>query len=434
MNRRILIVSPHFPPTNAADHQRVRLLLPYLQKEGWEPTVLAVRANAVEMVQDAYLEKTLPQDLRVYRTCAIPQSYARRVGLGSLGLRSLPYLLRAGAQLLRKKKFDLIYFSTTVFTAMVLGPLWKKQFGIPYLVDFQDPWFNDYYKRTGTEPPGGKFKYGFSQLQARLLEPVVVRNASHIICVSPAYKTMLLRRYSTLTEDKFTVLPFGASEQDFQILEQLEVQQSIFDPRDGYRHWVYVGRGGLDMALGLRALFAALAHLFTISPERWNNVRLHFIGTSYAPAGRGNKTIEPLAKEFNLEKIVYEYPDRIPYFEALQCLKDASALIVPGSNDPQYTASKIYPYILAKKPFLAIFHSASSVVHVLNQVSAGNLITFTDSGHSAHAALIKQIEIFLQSGALESAYIEPDWLAFEAYTARAMAQMHCQVFESCRIQ
>src|SRR5439155_20636351 len=40
--RRVLMVSPHFPPdTNAATH-RVRLLAPHLPARGWEPTVVAV--------------------------------------------------------------------------------------------------------------------------------------------------------------------------------------------------------------------------------------------------------------------------------------------------------------------------------------------------------------------------------------------------------
>ncbi len=45
--RRVLIVSPHFPPTNAPDHQRVRMSLPYFQENGWEPVVLAVTADGV---------------------------------------------------------------------------------------------------------------------------------------------------------------------------------------------------------------------------------------------------------------------------------------------------------------------------------------------------------------------------------------------------
>ena len=40
--KKVLIVSPHFPPLNAPDMQRVRMSLPYFAAEGWEPVVLAL--------------------------------------------------------------------------------------------------------------------------------------------------------------------------------------------------------------------------------------------------------------------------------------------------------------------------------------------------------------------------------------------------------
>ena len=46
--KKVLIVSPHFPPINAPDMQRVRLALPYLRELGWEPTVIAVGPDLVE--------------------------------------------------------------------------------------------------------------------------------------------------------------------------------------------------------------------------------------------------------------------------------------------------------------------------------------------------------------------------------------------------
>ena len=35
--RRVLIVSPSFPPISAADLHRVRMSLPYYREFGWEP-------------------------------------------------------------------------------------------------------------------------------------------------------------------------------------------------------------------------------------------------------------------------------------------------------------------------------------------------------------------------------------------------------------
>ncbi|MEO1561222.1 MAG: hypothetical protein AAFS12_16905, partial [Cyanobacteria bacterium J06632_19] len=223
MKRRVLIISPHFPPINAPDHQRVRMSLPYFEQFGWEAHVIAVQPDCVEAVQDALLTKTVPSYVPVTYTKAISVKQTRRIGLGSLGLRCLPYLMKTGDRLLSQQKFDLIYFSTTVFNTMALGVRWNRKYGISYMVDFQDPWLNNYYKESGTLPPGGHFKYGFAQLQARLLEPRTLSKVSHIISVSPKYPKILQQRYPYLNSQQFTVLPFGAPEADFELLSSLNI-------------------------------------------------------------------------------------------------------------------------------------------------------------------------------------------------------------------
>jgi hypothetical protein len=64
---RVLIVSPHFPPVNAPDHQRVRMSLPYLGEFGWEAHVLAVDPRYVEGFRDPGLLQTVPDDVPVTR-------------------------------------------------------------------------------------------------------------------------------------------------------------------------------------------------------------------------------------------------------------------------------------------------------------------------------------------------------------------------------
>ena len=51
-------------------------------------------------------------------------------------------------------------------------------------------------------------------------------------------------------------------------------------------------------------------------------------------------------------------------------LVDATAILLLGSAERHYTASKLYPALLAKRPILALFHEASSVVSILR--SAGS--------------------------------------------------------------
>lgn len=427
--RRLLIISPHFPPINAPDHQRVRMALPYLNEFGWDADVLTVGTDHVEGLHDPLLALTLPDGICVTSASALPVQFTRRVGLGSIALRTLPFLRGTGNRLIRSKHYDLVFFSTTMFPVMALGPYWRKKFGVPYVLDFQDPWLTDYYKRPDAlEPPGGRFKHGFSQFLAKHLEPYALKRVSHVIAVSPAYPDTLQRRYPWLRGDQFTTMPFGAAENDFIRLPTMKVMQRFFSNDDGKRHWVYVGRGGKDMAFALRGFFTALQKSRISEPLKWANLELHFIGTDYAPGDRARKTVEPVAVECEVGDMVHEHPHRVPYFEALQCLMDADALIVPGSDDPGYTASKIYPYILAKKPLLAIFHEQSSVVNLLQTTKAGAVVTFA-SGEPVDKVADRISAVWFTH--IEKPVPETDWQAFAPYTAREMTRRMCACFDNC---
>src|ERR1700733_1095563 len=201
------------------------MALPHFKEFGWEPTVLAVRPEFVDGVMDTILEKTLP-DVEIIRTKAFSKKWMRLFGVGGLAYRAWSHLKCAGDELLPRKKFNLIFFSTTQFPLMTLGPHWKQLFGVPYILDFQDPWWNDYYEQHPEQrPPGGKLKYKFSNFLAKRLEPSTVRAAKHVICVSDAYVKNFNRRYSDVPAEKFTILPFGAAESDFEFLRTSSVEQ-----------------------------------------------------------------------------------------------------------------------------------------------------------------------------------------------------------------
>jgi hypothetical protein len=425
---RVLIVSPHFPPVNAPDHQRVRMALPYLAEFGWQAHVLAVDPEDVEGFRDPDLLATIPPEVPVTRVRAIPFRRTRRLGLGSLGLRSRRSLRRAGDRLLAAGGFDLVYCSTTIFSAMTLGPRWKRCFRVPYVLDFQDPWVSDYYSRTGIRPPGGRLKYGLVQWLARREEPRAVRGAAHIVCVSPSYPDMLRARYPDVPAERFTVLPFGASERDMELAQARGMRTPAFDPGDGKVHWVYLGRGGADMARGLRALFSGLRALRESDP-RVSRLRLHFVGTSYAAGDRAEKTVEPLAREMGVGDLVEERPARIPYLDGLALMRASDAVLVVGSDDPGYSASKVYPCVLARRPVLAVLHAGSLPGRVLDCCQAGEVVEFTpehppeDLAGRVREALARLLD------QPKGARVATDWAAFAAYTARETTRRQCEVFD-----
>ena len=94
-----------------------------------------------------------------------------------------------------------------------------------------------------------------------------------------------------------------------------------------------------------------------------------------------------IAQEAGVAELVDEQPSRLPYLSALQVLSDATGLLVIGSEEPHYTASKIFPYILARKPLLTIFHKDSSIAKIMEATRSGKLVTF-----SAKEPLVDKVE------------------------------------------
>jgi glycosyltransferase involved in cell wall biosynthesis len=378
--RRVLLISPHFPPDSSAATHRVRLLAPHLSAWGWEPTVLTLDPSSYEGGLDPELGRTVPSTVRVVRCRALPAALTRAVGIGDLGLRSLPALYRAASRLLEAERFDALFITIfPAYTAM-LGPWLSKRFRVPFVVDYQDPWVGAWGVHVGGGPNGRvDFKSRASRRLAEWLEPRVVRAASAITAVSEGTYEPILRRnpgIRPITE----AIPIGADPKDFDSPVD-EAPNSVFDSADGFVHVVYTGA---LLPLGfetLRAVLGAAARLREREIGLRDRLRFHFIGTSNQSAPSALERVMPIAREFGLAEIVRERPARLPYSAIVRVQRQASVLLAMGSTEAHYTASKIYPLLLARRPILAAYHEASSVTDVLRCATrppSVRLVTYND--------------------------------------------------------
>nr|WP_082855897.1 glycosyltransferase [Mucilaginibacter sp. L294] len=338
--------------------------LPYFKEFGWDAEVVVVDEAYSEIVRDRLLLQSIPSDIKIHKVKALNKSWTSKFGLGSLALRSMWYYRKRVNLLLKTQKFDLIYFSTTQFPLCILGAYWKKRFGVPYIIDMQDPWHSNYYKDKPKQqqPP----KYWFSYRLNKYLEPIAMKSVDGLISVSENYITILKNRYPHIKNIPHATITFGAYSPDLKIAaDNRESFPPLLNP--AFKNIVYIGRGGADMYKALAVLFKTLKRALDTNPGLFNKLRFYFIGTSYAPTGQGIPSVLPIAQEYGVQNSVIEITDRISYYHTLLTLQQADALFIPGSDDPNYTASKIYPYLLTQKPLLAIFNSQSSVVSILNQ-------------------------------------------------------------------
>jgi len=356
--------------------QRVRMSLPYFKQNGWEAEVVMVDPAYSDAPMDELLLQTIPADITVHTVKAFAKKYTAKLGFGNIAFRSYWFYRKKVNELLSKNKYDLIYFSTTQFAVCVLGAYWKKKFGLPYVIDMQDPWHSEYYrdKPKAQQPP----KYWLSYRVNKTLEPLALKQVSGLISVSESYITDLKTRYPQIKDIPAATITFGSFLPDMAIALK---NSENFTPllATGYKNMVYIGRGGADMHSAISPVFEVFKNLLTQYPDQYSHLRFYFIGTSYAGQGQGTPTILPLAKHFGLEEFVVEKTDRISYFHTLATLQQADALFIPGSDDPKYTASKIYPYLLTNKPLLTIFNAKSPANIVLKECGAEYTLSYDDA-------------------------------------------------------
>jgi len=403
--------------------QRVRMSLPYYYQFGWEAEVVTVDCKYIDIGLDELLPGTIPKNIIIHQIKALNKQITTKIGLGSVALRSLYYYRKKVNSLLKQKKYDLIYFSTTQFPVCILGAYWKKKFKVPYVIDLQDPWHSNYYKnKPKNERPK---KYWFSYRLNKYLEPLALRHVDGIISVSENYISDIKTRYPELENTPASTITFGVFPPDMQIaIHNRDKFPPILSP--GFINLVYIGRGGQDMHEAIRPVFAALRLGMANQSFLFNKLKLYFIGTSYAPAGQGEQTIIPLAKTYGIENQIIEITDRISYYQTLSTLQVADALFIPGSDDPAYSASKIYPYFLTNRPLLAVINADSPIAPILQEYNIKHVYTYNKTPDVKLKVMAFLMELL--TGAIDL----PDYSmnAIEKYGAKNMTKKQCLLFDS----
>lgn len=424
--KSVAILGADFSPSSLPPALRIRYFAQHLPEFGWQPIIITTDSKHYNWKIDPENERLLPESLEVIRTNALPEKLTRKIGIGDIGARSMWYHWKVISDLCRKKRIDLLFIPVPPFFPMMLGRLAHMRFGVPYVVDFIDPWVTEYYWTVPKDkrPP----KWAMFYTLSRILEPFSLKKVSHIVGVSKGTTDSVVSRYRHLTEDDATEIPYGGEASDFEYLRKRPRRNEIFDPQDGFFHISYIGAYPTGMEPTVRALFRAAKAGLERNPELFRRLRFHFVGTTYAPNGNSPYQLKPLARELGIEELVEEHPPRIPYLDALQLQLDSNALMIIGSDAPHYTASKIFPYILAQKPLLTIFHEESSVVKILDETQAGEVIKFSSQKppHEKIDEITDRLESLL--GMYPEDIPQTRWEKFEQYTTRAMAFRLATVF------
>ena len=424
--KKILIIAPYFPPSNLAAVHRSRLFAQHLPKFGWEPVILTVQAKYFEETVDENLMQLLSPGLRVERTSAF--SIGRPRIIGDIGLRSFFQLLRRAKQLIREEKIDFLYIPIPPFYSAMLGRLLHASTGIPYGIDYIDPWVHRF-------PGSDKMfsRHWFSTKLARILEPIAVKKARLVTGVASGYYKGVEERNPGLANTCiFGAMPYGGEVRDHQKVEELDLRPYLYPETGNKLRLAYAG-AMLPKAYGP---MEAMLQSIQANPVLFQDVEFHFIGTGKTPDDPKGYNIRPLAEKYGLwQTVIFEYPKRIPYLDVLIHLQAVDAVFVLGSIESHYTPSKVYQGILSQKPILAILHEASTASAVVAASGAGLVLSFNehDFQEKIRAGFADVFEAF-RAFTENFEFSDIDMKEFSEYSAEKVTAVLAGLLEKTELQ
>jgi hypothetical protein len=340
------------------------------------------------------------------------------------------------ADLLRSEAFDVLFITIFPTYSALLGPVLKRKFKVRFVLDYVDPWVGAWGDTVGPGRDGRpNLKSRITRALAERLEPLAARSADAITAVSGETHEQVRIRYPELTRSLYETIPFGGEQADFEQLRTKPRTNPYFDAADGRVHVCYLGT---LLPLGLetlRAVLAAASLLRARQPGLYSRLRLHFFGTSNQTRPDAETRVLPIARELGVDDCISEVAPRIDYLDALAVQTQASAILMMGSSERHYTASKLYPGLLARRPILAVYHEESSVVEILRDAvrpPTARLVTYNDASRaeSRTEAIYAGLLLLVENPVYDASAV--DWEVVKTFSAEALAGRLAAVFERVR--
>jgi glycosyltransferase involved in cell wall biosynthesis len=426
--RRVLIVTGSYAPTMIADMHRARQLAWILPEYGWDVEILAPdRSCQPPACNDEDSAELFASDTPTHYASPYLPWLFRALGIGSIGARAIVPMWRVGRDLLKQRRYDLVYISTAQFLLFLLGPAWHRQFGIPFVLDFHDPFYVE--GRVGR--PG--LKNRINRLVSRWVESRAVTAASGLIAVSPSYLDVLRARYAAaspawLAPGRRDVIPFAFLPWDLEEAARKMPVQSKDAPTTA--RIVYVGTGGAIMRRSFTLLCRALSHLRMHRAEVLNHVRIELYGTASALGGDTDRHLARVAAELGVADLISEDTRRVTYRQSLELLLSGAGSLILGVDDAGYMPSKLFTCASSGVPILASVHADSPAFGQFRTTPGlGHAVWFRGDDEMPLADAANTVGVFLQE--VIDRRIFDRQASLKPYSARAMAQRHAELFEAC---
>lgn len=390
MALKALIITYYWPPAGGSGVQRWLYFVKYLREFGVEPIVFTA-SNAKYPIMDASLQKQIPDGIEVItQKIWEPGSRNNKKNTASSGflakkpslLQRLKLYIRANyfipdarmfwinpsakkiIKYIKNNQVDIIITTGPPHSVHLIGKKVKEKTNIKWLADFRDPWVEiDYFHHLPLSK-SNKNKH-------LLLETEVLKKADIVTVVS---KTMQ-EKYAKV-QPNCHVITNGYD--DIELSKKPEMDKPF----------TMTHIGMLNSDRNPLLFWEVIAELVDENEDFEQNIQINLVGTI---ADEVRNSI----RSFELERFV-NYTQYLPNHAIAPFQLKSQLLLLIVNNVPSaknIITGKVYEYLRAKRPILAIAPTDGDLAEIINDTKSGIIVDF-DNKEGLRESILKYFELF----------------------------------------
>ena len=384
--KKALVITYYWPPAGGPGVQRMLKFVKFMPLFDVQPFVLTIdEHSAFYPVTDQSLLKDIDPELAVTKTKGleplkmlskvigkkeVPSSGFANHDKKTVASKAMRFLrgnlfipdarnswvkpaYKAACRIIEKENIQNVIISSPPHSSQLIGLRLKKKYpNLNFIADLRDPWTDIYYYND-------LLHTSWAKKADAAYEKEVLVTADHVTVVSNGIKEMFGEKVPGL-RDKILVIPNGFDEEDFKIPSN--------PPRDEF---LLMHTGTLADTYNPEVFFRVFRKLIDKYGER-ALLKAQFVG-KFSPQVRA------FVDRYDLAANVL-FKEYVPHSEAVKHMRDCSALlliIAEASNEKGLISGKIFEYLAARKPIVAIGPRHGDAEDIISGCEAGKIFSRT---------------------------------------------------------
>jgi glycosyltransferase involved in cell wall biosynthesis len=443
--KKVLFVTYHFPPSGGSKTRRTLKFLKYLPDFSWQPVVLTMKGGKLFNFDPSLLDE-IPREAQVHRVAILPLGFQEnkkhlpesqvkeRNGAFKKFQKQLkgflnkwtaipdefivwaPAAISYGIKLVSRENIDAVYSTAPPFSNHIVAAMIARFARKPLVLDFRDAWVSDPARKWRYSP---KIRRGIEAL----LEKTIVRTAGAVVSTTDGITQDFRTRYPLEVKEKFLTITNG--------YDRDELKNRVVPNKENPEKMYIVHTGWLVKERSPETFLEALRKLLDERPELADKIEVHLIGES----GKfyDGLQVEDYIEKFMLNNVV-KLAYHLPRMEAMNRQMCADILlliigIVPKDEVVTYgIASKVFDYMLAQKPVLAL----------ADKGPVSELVERTEVGSVIEPSNVKSIKEFLSESfdryTKRKLTVEMNITEIMRYDMEVLTEKLAEVLDSCKVR